>query len=339
MLKFDSQGLIPVVIVDDATGNVLMVASMNQEALQQTRTTGFTHFFSRSRNKLWRKGEQSGNVQEVRSIFVNCEESSLLVRVQQHGDAACHDGYYSCYYRRLLPDDTYETVSERIFDPRDVYQTKSLETAKTAGADVVLAEEGEDFSDLTAIEDTETDLTNENEEAHILPKLDTALRQLYGVYLYLRDHDMTTESNTSRLLHEKSRGYLTSRLADELQELAGVQSGEHVHTGLQADTALEGSQVGYWLFLLASTGNVLYNDFMPHAAILHGYTGQYSEEKSIELRQECLQLLDTDDPAQFVRGLGIGFLIIGWACASAGISPLAPAEFDLDQMRRKGLVQ
>ena len=313
-----------------------MVASMNQDALQQTRATGFTHFFSRSRNKLWRKGEQSGNVQEVRSIFVNCEENSLLVRVQQHGGAACHDGYYSCYYRRLLPDDTYETVSERIFDPDDVYQKKPLEAAKTES--VALAEEDEELQVSTSIEDIEIDSTDESEEAHILPKLDTALRQLYGVYLYLRDHDMTTESNTSRLLHEKSQGYLTSRLADELQELAGVQSGEHVHTGLQADTALEGSQVGYWLFLLASTNNVLYNNFMPHAAILHGYTGQYSEEKSIELRQECLQLLDTDDPEQFARGLGIGFSIIGWACASAGISPLAPAEFDLDQMRRKGLV-
>jgi phosphoribosyl-AMP cyclohydrolase len=339
MLKFDSQGLLPAVIVDDATGNVLMVAFMNQEALQQTRATGFTHFFSRSRNTLWRKGEQSGNVQEVRSIFVNCEENSLLVRVHQHGDASCHEGYYSCYYRRLLPDDTYETVSERVFDPSDVYRTEPLEAEKTEKAEVVFAEEGEELQAPTAIEGTQAEQTDESEEAQILPKLDKVLRQLYGVYLYLRDHDMTTESNTSRLLHEKSQSYLTSRLADELQELAGVQSGEHVHTGLQADTALEGSQVGYWLFLLASTKNVLYNDFMPHAAILHGYTGQYSEEKSIELRQECLQLVDTDDPVQFARGLGIGFLIIGWACASAGISPLAPAEFDLDQMRRKGLVQ
>jgi phosphoribosyl-AMP cyclohydrolase len=329
MLKFDRQGLIPAVVVDDATGNVLMMAFMNQEALEYTRATGFTHFFSRSRNKLWRKGEQSGNVQEVRSIFVNCEENSLLVRVQQHGGAACHDGYYSCYYRRLLPDDTYETVSERIFDPNDVYRTEPLEATK----------KDKESQAPTELENKEAEHMDESEEASILPKLDKALHQLYGVYLYLRDHDLTTESNTSRLLHEKSKSYLTSRLADELQELAGVQTGEHVHTGVQADTALEGSQVGYWLFLLASTNNVPYNNFMPHAAILHGYTGQYGEEKSIELRQECLQLLDTDDPAQFARGLGIGFSIIGWACASAGISPLAPAEFDLDQMRRKGLVQ
>src|SRR5581483_12345061 len=93
MLKFDRQGLIPAVIQDDATGEVLMVAFMNEEALQRTRQTGYTHFFSRSRNTIWRKGEQSGNVQEVRAIFVNCEENSILVRVVQQGGAACHDGY------------------------------------------------------------------------------------------------------------------------------------------------------------------------------------------------------------------------------------------------------
>ncbi len=122
MLKFDRQGLIPVVIQDDATGEVLMVAFMNEEALRMTRETGYTHFFSRSRNATWRKGEQSGNMQEVRNIFVNCEENSLLIRVVQHGDAACHEGYRSCYYRRLLPDDTYETVAERLFNPEIVYR-------------------------------------------------------------------------------------------------------------------------------------------------------------------------------------------------------------------------
>src|SRR3984893_4099551 len=121
MLKFDRQGLLPVVVQEDATGEVLMVAFMNQEALRLTRETGYTHFFSRSRNTIWRKGEQSGNVQEVRDIFVNCEENSLLIKVVQHGVAACHMGYRSCYYRRLQPDDTYETVAERLFDPEIVY--------------------------------------------------------------------------------------------------------------------------------------------------------------------------------------------------------------------------
>src|SRR5258708_34363201 len=121
MLTFDRQGIVPAVNLDVAPGDVLMVAVMNQEALQRTRETGYTHFFSRSRNTLWRKGEQSGHVQEVRDIFVNCEENSLLIRVLQHGPAACHEGYRSCYYRRLLPDDTYQVVSERLFDPAAVY--------------------------------------------------------------------------------------------------------------------------------------------------------------------------------------------------------------------------
>src|SRR6516162_8806570 len=113
MLKFDRQGLIPVVIQDDTTAEVLMVAFMNEEALCLTRETGFTHFFSRSRNAIWRKGEQSGHAQQVRDIFVNCEENSLLIRVVQLGNAACHEGYRSCFYRHLLPDDSYETVAER----------------------------------------------------------------------------------------------------------------------------------------------------------------------------------------------------------------------------------
>ena len=251
MLKFDRQGLIPTVVQDDATNEVLMVAFMNEEAFDLTRTTGNTHFFSRSRNLVWRKGEQSGNVQEVRAIFVNCEENSLLIRVVQHGQAACHTGHRSCYYRRLLPDGNYETVAERLFDPDIVYGTSRA-------------------------------------------SLEAKLRQLYGIYLYLRDHDLSQESNTSRLLQEHSQSYLLARLADELQELAGVQSGEHAHTGQQPDTILEASQVEYWLLLLAATRNLHYDDFAPHSAILHGYsTGKVqNEEEAIEQRQNCLNMLD-----------------------------------------------
>jgi phosphoribosyl-AMP cyclohydrolase len=130
VLKFDRQGLIPAVIQDDITNEVLLVAFMNEEALQYTRETGYTHFFSRSRNTIWHKGEQSGNVQEVRSIFLNCEENSLLIRVVQHGGAACHDGYKSCYYRHLLPNDTYQTIAERVFDPAEVYHTQEKSSSK-----------------------------------------------------------------------------------------------------------------------------------------------------------------------------------------------------------------
>jgi len=121
MLKFDQQGLIPVVIQDDTTDEVLLVAFMNEEAFHLTRETGYTHLYSRKRKRLWRKGEESGNVQEVCGIFVNCEEDSLLLRVIQRGGAACHDGYKSCYYRRILPDGSYQLIAQRVFDPAVVY--------------------------------------------------------------------------------------------------------------------------------------------------------------------------------------------------------------------------
>ncbi len=299
MLKFDREGLMPAVIQDDVTNEVLMMAFMNQEAFDLTRETGYTHFYSRSRNTLWRKGEQSGHTQEVRGIYVNCEENSLLIRVTQHGGAACHTGYRSCYYRRLLPDGSYETIAKRVFDPDVVY----------------------------------------GEATQLPAPLEKAMRQLYGVYLYLRDHDMSEESNTSRLLQEHSPAYLTARLADELEELAEVQSGEHVHSDRQSDTILEGSQVGYWLMLLAATNKLQYAEFQPHTAILQGYAEHVSAEQSIELQQRCLSLLTTYDPAHVVEGLEIGFQLIGWACAEAQISPLAPAEYDLEQMKRKGLAE
>jgi phosphoribosyl-AMP cyclohydrolase len=303
MLKFDRQGLIPTVIQDDTTGEVLMVAFMNEEALRLTRETCNTHFFSRSRNAIWRKGEQSGNVQQVRDIFVNCEENSLLIRVIQHGGAACHEGYRSCYYRRLLPDNSYEAVAERIFDPAIVYAHS-----------------------LTV-------------PAQLIRMLEEKMRQLYGVYLYLRDHDLSEESNTSRLLQEHSQSYLVSRLGDELQEMADVQSGEHIHADRQSDTTLEGSQVGYWLLLLAAVKKIKYDDFKPHEAIIKGYYEQHDSGWSVEQQQDCLSLLASDESARIAQGLQIGFGLIGWACAEAAVSPLDPAEFDLAQMRRKGLIE
>ena len=342
MLKFDRQGLLPAVIQDHATGEVLMVAFMNEEAFHLTRQTGYTHFFSRSRNAIWRKGEQSGNVQEVRDIFVNCEENSLLIRVVQHGEAACHTGYRSCYHRRLLPDDTYETVAERLFDPAVVYGT-THGIPSASKNNFPIAEEtthNEDRNVVVPLAGTRGGVDT-RPYAEEQQKLDAEMRQLYGVYLYLRDHDLSEQSNTSRLLQEHSHSYLVARLADELQELADVQSGEHVHSGRQPDTILEGSQVGYWLLLLAVTNNMRYDDFMPHASILSGYYehADDDDEKAIELRQRCLDLLIANEPSTIVQGLGLGFALIGWACENAGVSPLAPAEFDLEQMRRKGLVK
>jgi phosphoribosyl-AMP cyclohydrolase len=119
-LLFDAAGLIPAVIQESETDTVLMIGFLNAEALDATRRTGRVHFWSRSRGKLWRKGETSGHEQIVDEIRVNCERNSLLIRVAQIG-AVCHDGYRTCFYRRLTDDNTFEIVMDRSFDPSDVY--------------------------------------------------------------------------------------------------------------------------------------------------------------------------------------------------------------------------
>ena len=115
--------LIPVIAQDHVSGDVLMLAYMNREAFEETLKTGRVCYFSRSRNKLWRKGEESGNVQEVREILFDCDADTLLIKVHQIGGAACHAGYRSCFFRRLVPaSGAVETVGERIFDPAQVYK-------------------------------------------------------------------------------------------------------------------------------------------------------------------------------------------------------------------------
>ena len=171
------------------------------------------------------------------------------------------------------------------------------------------------------------------------------MRTLYNAYLYLRDRDLSEESNTSRLLHESfdpesgTRRYLLARLADELQELAEVQSGEHTHAGREPDTILEGSQVGYWLMLLAATYKLSYDEFLPHEAVLEGYETRPYGYSWASATQECLSMLSADEQVRVIEGLQAGFVLVGRACAEAGVSPVAPAEHDLEQMRKKGLVE
>lgn len=120
-LKFDEHGLIPAIIQDAKTNEVLMMAWMNKEALAKTVETGKTHFFSRSRNKLWLKGESSGHVQVVHSIRTDCDKDVLLVAVTQEG-AACHDGYYSCFYRKHDQGAAdWKVEGNLVFDPKKVY--------------------------------------------------------------------------------------------------------------------------------------------------------------------------------------------------------------------------
>lgn len=121
-LKFDEHGLIPAIVQDSKTGEVLMMAWMNREAVAQTVATGKTHFYSRSRKKQWLKGESSGHYQHVRSIRTDCDQDVLLIAVDQDG-AACHDGYYSCFYRQHEAGKTeWKNVGKLVFDPKSVYQ-------------------------------------------------------------------------------------------------------------------------------------------------------------------------------------------------------------------------
>ena len=116
-----TNGLIPAIAQDAATGQVLMLAWMNQEAYEETLRTGRAVYYSRSRGKLWRKGEESGHVQEVREIFIDCDADTILLKVHQIGGAACHEGYASCFFRKVNGDKL-QVIGERIFDPVKVYK-------------------------------------------------------------------------------------------------------------------------------------------------------------------------------------------------------------------------
>ncbi len=122
MIDFEkSGGLVPAIAQDADTGQVLMMAWMNREAFDETVRTGRACYFSRSRNRLWRKGEESGHVQEVRGVFVDCDGDTVLLKVRQVGGAACHEGYASCFFRRL-DGGQWKVIAERVFDPKKVYQ-------------------------------------------------------------------------------------------------------------------------------------------------------------------------------------------------------------------------
>jgi len=116
-LKYDSNGLIPAIVQDDDSGEVLMMAYMNRESLKMTVETGYTHFWSRSRQKFWKKGETSGHVQEVKAVLIDCDADTLLIRVKQHGPGACHTGHRGCFYRTIEG----EEIAKKIFSEEDVY--------------------------------------------------------------------------------------------------------------------------------------------------------------------------------------------------------------------------
>ena len=123
MLDFKkSDGLVPAIVQDDETGEVLMLAYMNEEAWNKTLASGKAHYWSRSRQKLWIKGETSGHIQEIQAIYVDCDLDTVVLKVHQIGGAACHEGYPSCFYRKV-EDGELKMISTQVFDPKEVYDS------------------------------------------------------------------------------------------------------------------------------------------------------------------------------------------------------------------------
>lgn len=147
-------GLLPAVAQDVRTGEVLMLAWMNREALEETLATGRAVYYSRSRGKLWRKGEESGHVQKLIDVRIDCDADAILLRVEQTG-ASCHEGYSSCFFRRLEQDGSTSLVLNRLVDPAAVYakptghethivgEVGRIEIEEVGGPNIVLPDEPE----------------------------------------------------------------------------------------------------------------------------------------------------------------------------------------------------
>jgi phosphoribosyl-AMP cyclohydrolase len=137
-LDFEKEsGLIPAIVQDHLNGEILMLGFMNREALAKTQETGFVTFFSRSRKKLWTKGESSGQKLLLRDLRVDCDGDALLVRAELSGGAVCHEGYRSCFFRQIARDGSSTVIADRIFSPDDLYgkqaASASAPTEKSTG--------------------------------------------------------------------------------------------------------------------------------------------------------------------------------------------------------------
>jgi len=122
-IDWNKTPLIPAIAQDADTHEILMLAYMNEEAYNLTLSTGYAHYFSRSKQRIWKKGESSGHTQEVKDLLLDCDADTLLIKVNQIGGAACHEGYRSCFFRKIDPETgQVETVGQRVFDPAEVYK-------------------------------------------------------------------------------------------------------------------------------------------------------------------------------------------------------------------------
>ena len=125
MLRLDFNkigGLVPAIVQDYKTGEVLMLAFMNQEAWETTLSTGKATFYSRTRKELWIKGKTSGNMQIVKEVRIDCDDDTVLLKVEQVGSAACHTGHKSCFYKRVGEDGAIKVIGKPLFDPEEVYK-------------------------------------------------------------------------------------------------------------------------------------------------------------------------------------------------------------------------
>lgn len=216
-LKFETNGLIPVVVQDVDSGDVLMMAHMNREALQRTIETGRAWYWSRSRQKLWLKGETSGNYQLVRSIIADCDGDSLLLKVEQQGPGACHQGYKTCFHYQLTDGDKPVALGEPEFDPETVYgergqdvfeqlyeiisdrRDRPTEESYTAylfreGLDKILKKVGEESAEviIAAKNDTKQPLLEETADL------------LYHLTVLMAERGLTPRQ-VFRVLHERRR--------------------------------------------------------------------------------------------------------------------------------------
>ncbi|HET9660880.1 MAG TPA: phosphoribosyl-AMP cyclohydrolase [Thermomicrobiales bacterium] len=285
-IDFETTPLVPVVIQDDESRDVLMVAFMNQLAFERTLETGSVHFWSRSRNQLWKKGETSGHTQEVVSIAINCEDNSLLIQVLQKG-AVCHTGHRTCYYRQVLPDGSLFETSDPVFDPRDIY--------------------GDERSDEAL---------------------------WYGAYQYLRKNDLTAVSGTSRLLRTRETPPF-ERIADELEELAGVLAGEHRHSDLESDLLLEGSQVLYWVAVCGVLLGVDPEAQLELAAGLSSHPEPKDTETVIDDVRHQAEIWRGDRADVWEFELKETVWLVGEAMSAAAIDPIRLIERDLDELKSR----
>ncbi len=125
MIELDfskNSGLIPAIVQDFRSGKVLMLAYLNQASWEKTLKTGEAHYWSRSRQEIWHKGESSGHVQKIREIYADCDNDTVLFRVEQIGGAACHTGHETCFYKKVSRDGNFIEMGQRIFDPEKVYK-------------------------------------------------------------------------------------------------------------------------------------------------------------------------------------------------------------------------